>query len=48
MALGKTQHRMCLLPESFDSLNQALNISKMHFGEDYPQVRTCSCSHVCT
>ena len=40
--LGKTQHRMCLLPDSFDSLNQALHISKRHFGEDHPQVRTCS------
>ena len=39
VALGKTQHRMSILPESLDSLSQALSISKEHFGSDHPQVR---------
>jgi len=40
LSLGKTQHRMCLLPESFESLSQALKISETYFSKDYPQVRT--------
>ena len=46
-ALGKTQHRMCLLAESFDSLSKALDISEMYFKRpDYPQVLyLCIYSH---
>ena len=38
VSLGKTQHRMCLLPDSLDSLHKALSINERHFGRDYPQV----------
>ena len=37
-ALGKTQHRMCLLPDSFASLSKALAISETYFRKHYPQV----------
>ncbi|XP_065894706.1 uncharacterized protein [Dysidea avara] len=44
LSLGRTQHRMSLLAQSFESLHKALTINERYFGEEYPQtvfVKAC-------
>ena len=43
LALGKTQHGMCMLPESLDYLSRALDINEKYFRENYPGVCILVC-----